>query len=134
MIVPGMYVCISFPISACMFVVSKALLLSTATVIVRAWGAIWLNPLTTVLFNVCSSVTVECCVCTRVALVCLVCLQSPSLNILVRNASPGVNCLVKYLSVVVILLLNIMVVYSVVGGALLDRPCIVLQRVCVLCL
>ena len=25
-------------------------------------GAIWLNPFTTVLFNVCSTVTVECCI------------------------------------------------------------------------
>ena len=42
--------------------VSKALLISSATVIVRAAGAIWLNPFATVLFNVCSAVTVECCV------------------------------------------------------------------------
>ena len=27
-----------------------------------AWGAIWLNPFATVLFSVCSAVTVECCV------------------------------------------------------------------------
>ena len=33
-----------------------------ATVIVRAGGAIWLNPFATVLFSVCSAVTVECCV------------------------------------------------------------------------
>ena len=39
-----------------MFIVSKDLLIS----IVRAGGAIWLNP--TVLFSVCSAVTVECCV------------------------------------------------------------------------
>ena len=43
-----------------------------------------------------------------------------------------VNCLVKQfaicLGMYVILLLN------VVGGALLDRPCTVLQRMCVLCL
>ena len=45
-----------------MFIVSKALLISSATVIVRAGGAIWLNPFATVLFSVCSSVTVECCV------------------------------------------------------------------------
>ena len=44
------------------FIVSKSLLISSATVIVRAWGAIRLNPLATVLFNVCSAVTVECCV------------------------------------------------------------------------
>ena len=33
---------------------SKALLISSATVIVRAGGAIWLNPFATVLFSVCS--------------------------------------------------------------------------------
>ena len=41
--------------------VSKVLLISSATVIVRAEGAIWLNPCATVLFSMCSSVTVECC-------------------------------------------------------------------------
>ena len=49
-----------------------------------------------------------------------------------------VNCLVKQiamcLDVVSILLLNFMDVFSVYGGALLDRPCMVFQRVCVLCL
>ena len=35
MIVPGMLVCSSFLISVCMFIVSKALLISSATVIVR---------------------------------------------------------------------------------------------------
>ena len=45
-----------------MFIVSKALLISSATVIVRAGGAIWLNPFATVLFTVCSAVTVECSV------------------------------------------------------------------------
>ena len=45
-----------------MFIVSKDLLISSATVIVRAGAAIWLNPFATVLFNVCSAVTVECCV------------------------------------------------------------------------
>ena len=39
MIVPGMFVCSSFLISVCMFIVSKALLISSATVIVRAGGA-----------------------------------------------------------------------------------------------
>ena len=62
MIVSGMFVCSSFLISECMFIVSKALLISSATVIVRAWGAIWWNPFATVLFSVCSAVTVECCV------------------------------------------------------------------------
>ena len=54
MFVPGMFFCSSFLISVCMFIVSK--------VIVRAVGAIWLNPFATVLFSVCSAVTVECCV------------------------------------------------------------------------
>ena len=74
MIVPGMFVCSSFLISVCMFIVSKALLISSATVIVRAGGAIWLNPFATVLFSVCSAVTVECCVsypCCMGVLVCL---------------------------------------------------------------
>ena len=62
MILPGMLVCSSFLISVCMFIVSKALLISSATVIVHAGGAIWLNPFVTVLFTVCSAVTVECCV------------------------------------------------------------------------
>ena len=61
MIVPGMFVCSSFLISVCMFIVSKAWLISSATVIVRAGGAIWLNPFATVLFSVCSAVTVERC-------------------------------------------------------------------------
>ena len=62
MIVPGILVCSSFLISVCMFIVSKALLILSATVIVSAGGAIWLNPFATVLFIVCSAVTVECCV------------------------------------------------------------------------
>ena len=58
-----------------MLIVSKTFLTSSATVIVRTGGAIWLNPFPTVLFSVCSSVTVECCVLyPRVAWVCLVCL------------------------------------------------------------
>ena len=44
-----------------MFIVSKALFISSATVIVHT-GGIWLNPFATALFNVCSAVTVECCV------------------------------------------------------------------------
>ena len=50
---------------------SKYLLMSSATVIVRAGGAIWLNPFATVLFNMCGVLIVECfhpcCV------VCLIC-------------------------------------------------------------
>ena len=62
MIVPVRFVCSSFLISMCMFIVSKALFISSATVIVRAGGPIWLNPFATVLFSVCTAVTVECCV------------------------------------------------------------------------
>ena len=40
-----------------MFIVSTALLISSATVIVRAVGAIWLNPFATV-FSVCNAVNV----------------------------------------------------------------------------
>ena len=54
MIVFGMFVCSSFLISVCMFIVSN--------VIVPAGGPIWLIPFGTVLFSVCSAVTVECCV------------------------------------------------------------------------
>ena len=53
MILPGMFVCSSFLISVYMFMcMSKALLISSATVIVRAGGAIWLNPFAMVLFSV----------------------------------------------------------------------------------
>ena len=61
-IVQEILVCTSFLISVCMFIVSKALLISSATVIVRAGGAIWLNPFATVLFTVCGAISVECCV------------------------------------------------------------------------
>ena len=56
---PGMFVCSSFLISVCMFIMSKALLISSATVIVCTGGAIWLNPFATVLFSVCIAVTVR---------------------------------------------------------------------------
>ena len=42
MIVSGMLVCSSFLISVCISIVSKTLLISSATAIVRAGGAIWL--------------------------------------------------------------------------------------------
>ena len=45
------FVCSSFLISVCIYIVAKALLISSATVIVRAGGAIWLNPFATVLFK-----------------------------------------------------------------------------------
>ena len=58
--------------------------------------------------------------------VCLVCLTE------------FVNCLMKQfamcLGVVAILVLNGMDVFSVGEGVLLDRPCMVFQIMCVLCL
>ena len=49
-----------------------------------------------------------------------------------------VNCLVKQfamgLGVVAVFLLNVMDVFSVDGGALLDRPCMIFYRRCVVCL
>ena len=42
------------------------------------------------------------------------------------------KCLLKQFAMC--LLLNVMDVFSVGGGALLDRPCMVFQRMCVLCL
>ena len=62
MILPGILVCSSFLISLCMFIVSKYLLISSATVIVRAGRAFLLNPFVMMLFTVCSAVTVGCCV------------------------------------------------------------------------
>ena len=59
MIVSVILVCSNFLISVCMFIVSKILLISTATVIVRAGGTSWLNPFATVLFNVGIAITVE---------------------------------------------------------------------------
>ena len=41
---------------------------------------------------------------------------------------------VACLTVFVILLFNVMELLCVVGGALLDRPCMVFHRMCVLCL
>ena len=73
MIVHGMFVCSSFLISVCMFIVLKALLISSATVIVRAWGSNCLNPLATVLLIlVCVAPSLWSVVfCARVAWVCL---------------------------------------------------------------
>ena len=68
MIVPGMLVCNSFLICVCMFIVSKALLISSATVIIRAGRVIWLN-----LFSICVVPSLYSVLfCTRVACVCLV--------------------------------------------------------------
>ena len=54
MMLPGMLV--SFLISVCMFIVPKAFLISNGTMIVYAGGAIWLNPLATVLLWKCTHI------------------------------------------------------------------------------
>ena len=60
-------------------------------------------------------------------LMCLFVLCVACLTVLVKQFAMCVG-------VVAILLLNVMDVFSVCDGALLDRPCMVFQRVCVLCL
>ena len=45
-----------------------------------------------------------------------------------------VACFTVFVNSLAILLLNVMDVFIVGGGALLDRPCMVFQRMCVLCL
>ena len=68
-------------------------------------------------------------------MLCVVLLMCPFV-LCVACLTVCVNCLVKQfamgLGVVAILLLNVMDVFSMCGGALLDRPCMVCQRVCVL--
>ena len=69
----------------------------------------------------------------------LVCMHSQGhRHLCVACLTMFVNCLVKQfamcLGVVAILLLNVMDVFSVGGGALLDRQCMIIQRMCVLCL
>ena len=49
MIVSGILVCSNFLKSVCILILSKALLISSATVIVRTRGTIWLNPFAVVL-------------------------------------------------------------------------------------
>ena len=79
-IVSGMFVCRSFQIGVCMFIVSKSFDPIECYSGCSRRGAIWLNPFDTVLFNVCSAITVECCVCTHVAWVCLLLLCKEECN------------------------------------------------------
>ena len=76
--------------------------------------------------------------CNVVSLYVVCCSVNVSVVLCVACLTVFVNCLVKQFAmcvgVVAILLLNVMDVFSVCGGALLDRPCMVFQRVCVLCL
>ena len=64
MIVPGMLVCSSFLITVCIFIVSKDLLMSSATVIVPAGGGHLVEPL-------CYGV-VYCVYCRHCRVLCLV--------------------------------------------------------------
>ena len=69
---------------------------------------------------------------------CILCVALLMFVLCVACLTVYVNCLVKQfaicLSAVVILLLNVMEVFSVRGGALLDRLFMVFQRICLLCL
>ena len=60
MIVGGMSVLCSFWMSLFMLTVSKALLMSSATTIVRAGGGFELKPCVIALLILCSAVVVEC--------------------------------------------------------------------------
>ena len=63
-------------------------------------------------------------------LMCLLVLCVACLTVFVNSL---VKQFVMCLDVVAILLLNVMDVFSVCSGALLDRSCMVFQRVCVCC-
>ena len=54
-----MFVWCSSCMSVCMMTVSNALLMSSATVIVRSGGLFWLKPVAMVVFMLCSAVLVE---------------------------------------------------------------------------
>ena len=62
--------------------------------------------------------------------VCLVCCVLDSVCELFGKTIQFAMCL----GVVAVLLLNVMDVFSVGGGALLDRPCMIFHIMCVLCL
>ena len=49
----GILVCSRFLVSVCMFIVSKSLLISSAIVIVRAGGVIWLDPFGVCVWYIC---------------------------------------------------------------------------------
>ena len=73
-----------------------------------------------------SDMLYPCILCVVLFVLCVACLTM------------FVNCLVKHFAicfgVIAILLLNVMAVFSVGGGALLDRPYMVFQSMCELCL
>ena len=81
----------------------------------------------------CDVISLYFCVALVTGSVCLVCcvLRVACLTVLVNSLGKQ---FAMYLGVVAILLLNVMDVFSVGGGALLDRPCMVFHRMCMLCL
>ena len=75
--------------------------------------------------------------CNVVSLYVCVALSIDMFVLCVACVTVFVNCLVKQFAIclsVFILLLNVMKLLSVVGGALLDTPCMVFHIMCVLCL
>ena len=80
----------------------------------------------------CCLLNLSCGVCDVIALYFMCCSVNGSISHL---CCVFVNCLVNQfaicLGVVAILLLNVMEVFSVGGGAMLNRMCMVLQRMCV---
>ena len=68
-------------------------------------------------------------------ILCVALLMELFVNCLVKQFAIGlVKQFAMCLGVVAIFLLNVMEVFSVGRGALLDRQCMVFQRMCVLCL
>ena len=67
--------------------------------IVRAGGAIWLNPFATVLFSVCSSVIVECCVlypcCMGVFGMLLLCKEEGSSSVSLQLPRRGIRACMR---------------------------------------
>ena len=80
----------------------------------------------------------SCGECNVISLYFMFCSVNGSVCLMCCEFTVFVNCLVKQfaicLGVVVILLLNVMELFSMCGDALLDRPCMVFQRMCMLCL
>ena len=74
----------------------------------------------------CNVISLYVLCCSVNVYVCFVCCVSDSIGELIDETIRNMfGCVV---------MLNVMELLSVVGGALLDRPCMVFQRVCVLCL
>ena len=78
----------------------------------------------------------SCGECDVISSYCMCCSVNGYVVLYVACLPVFMNCLVKQfaicLGVFVILLLNVMELFNVGGGALLDRPCMVFQRMCVL--